>query len=192
MPVDSFEKNNFGWQVQQFRQQVEEWLELTLSNVPEPNPSLPPWLIKVAFWLILGLFFSWLVWQLFSRISPYLSSWRLQAEKLASQPNQVQAVELSVADWLRRSQELQLQGNYREACRALYMAMLQRLNDTKVVPHQPSRTDGEYLQLVRGLPQSQPYQTLLTIHEQLYFGNTAITSSMLERCQQAYREIEAT
>lgn len=190
MPADSFEKTNFNWQVQQLQQQVGEWLELTLSDVPQTNLSPPFWLMKIAFWLILGLFSVWLVWQV-RRIRPYLTSWRSQAEKLV-RSTQVQTVELSVADWLRRSQELQLQGNYREACRALYMAMLQRLNDSNVVPHQPSRTDGEYLQLVRGLPQSQPYQTLITIHEQSHFGNVTITSSMLERCQRAYREIETS
>lgn len=183
-----FEKTNFSWQVQQLRQQVEEWLELTLSNSPEPNLSPPPWLNKITFWLTLGLFSSWVVWQLFNRVKSFRL--RNQTEKLV-RLTQEQAVELSVAEWLRRSQGWQYQGNYREACRALYMAMLQRLNDTNIVPHQSSRTDGEYLQLVREFPQPRPYQTLITTHEQLYFGSATITLAMLERCQQAYREIES-
>jgi hypothetical protein len=69
--------------------------------------------------------------------------------------------------------------------------MLQQLNDAGIAPQQPSRTDGEYLQLTQDLPQQQSYQTLLAIHEQLCFGNVEISGSVFEECQEAYREIQA-
>jgi hypothetical protein len=73
------------------------------------------------------------------------------------------------------------------------MAMLQRLNDTGIVQHEPSRTDGEYLQLlIQQLPQPRPYQTLLMTHQQLCFSNVEASPSLFEQCQQAYREIEAS
>jgi hypothetical protein len=68
--------------------------------------------------------------------------------------------------------------------------MLQRLNDTGIVKDQPSRTDGEYLQLVQQLPQPQPYQTLLITHQELSFSNAEASPSLFDECQQAYREIE--
>ncbi|MEG4005235.1 hypothetical protein QUA41_00410 [Microcoleus sp. Pol11C1] len=52
---------------------------------------------------------------------------------------------MSVAKWLLRSQKLQQQGKYRQACRCLYLAALQPLNDAGTAIHQPSPTDGEYL-----------------------------------------------
>ncbi|MGB3204593.1 MAG: DUF4129 domain-containing protein, partial [Crinalium sp.] len=97
--------------------------------------------------------------------------------------------ELTVSDWLKRSQTFQRQGNYAEACRCLYMAMLQQLNDSGIVPHQPSRTDGEYLQLIQDLPQYRSYETLLTTHQKACFGNTEIRAVEFEQCQQAYRAI---
>jgi len=79
---------------------------------------------------------------------------------------------------------------YRQACRCLYMALLQRLDDAGTVVYQPSRTDGEYLQLIQQLPQPVPYETLIRIHEQLYFGNTEADASTFEQCQQAYQKIK--
>ncbi len=91
---------------------------------------------------------------------------------------------------LERSQQLYCQGNYREACRCLYLAILQHLHDTKVIIHKPSRTDGEYLQLLRSTVTSmQPYETLITTHEQSCFSDTEILSENYEQCRQAYREI---
>jgi hypothetical protein len=68
------------------------------------------------------------------------------------------------------------------------MATLQRLHDSAIAPHQPSRTDGEYLQLVQQLPQSQSYQALIATHEQLCF-NAEIVPENFSQCQQAYQEI---
>ncbi|MEG4349975.1 DUF4129 domain-containing protein [Microcoleus sp. LAD1_D3] len=62
---------------------------------------------------------------------------------------------------------MQQQGKYRQAYRCFYMALLQRLNDAGTVVYQPSRTDGEYLQLIEQLPQPAPYETLIKIHQQL-------------------------
>jgi len=35
-----------------------------------------------------------------------------------------------------------------------------------------------------------PYETLIRIHEQLYFGNTEADASTFEQCQQAYQQIK--
>ena len=56
--------------------------------------------------------------------------------------------------------------------------------------HQPSRTDGEYLQLIQQLPQPAPYETVIAIHQQLYFGNAEASQSTFEQCQQAYQQIK--
>ena len=200
MPIGSFEKTNWDWQLSQFQKQVGEWVELQFSRFESalPKSSWPRWLInapwlrellKAAVWLLLGLFLTWLGWQLWRLLKPYLYSLSsLSGAAGASATTRVN--ELSAQAWLQRSQECFRQGNYREACRCLYLAMLQRLNDTGIAPHQPSRTDGEYRQLVQQLPQSQSYQTLITTHEQLCFGNAEMKPETFDQCRQAYREIE--
>ena len=70
------------------------------------------------------------------------------------------------------------------------MAVLQRLNDAGTAVYQASRTDGEYLQLIQQLSQPAPYETVIAIHEKLYFGNMEADASTFEQCQQAYQQIK--
>lgn len=195
MTSGEFEKNSFGWQLSQLQQQASEWIELQLSrfgsNFPSLPPGLPGWgvnLFKAIAWLLLGLVLFWLVWQLWQVLKPYIYSFISPTTSKTRVTNQ--PTELTAQAWFARSQSYFNQGNYREACRCLYMAMLQRLHETRIAPHQIGRTDGEYLQLVNYLPDSQSYQTLITTHEQLCFGNAEILPETFEQCQQAYRQIE--
>jgi hypothetical protein len=202
MPTGSFEKNSLGWQMSQLLQRVGEWLELqTSGSTPNRQQESPPfWLdsvllemmAKVAFWLLLAWLLSWAALKIMRLLRPYIHSFTHQLTQPANQATKTPASELSVASWLERSQKFQQQANYREACICLYMAMLQRLHDSGIAKAQPSRTDGEYLQLVQQLPQPQPYQTLLTTHQRLCFSNTEASRSVFEQCEQAYREIEAS
>lgn len=197
MSADGFEKTNFGWQIQQLQQQFWEWLELKLSqNSPNlPNESLPSWLVdllwplfKAASWLIVGLVATWLLWQLWQVLRPYVQFLNFELRNAAAKPTPVK--DITAADWLQRSRQFYLDGNYGEAARCLYMAMLQRLHENGLISHQPSRTDGEYRQLTQTLPKQESYQVLLTTHEDLCFGNGEISSEIFDRCQQAYRKID--
>ncbi|HEY9652687.1 MAG TPA: DUF4129 domain-containing protein [Coleofasciculaceae cyanobacterium] len=197
MSMGSFEKNNLGWQLSQMRQRVGEWWELKTSQIL-PNMELPSWttspiletIIKVIFWVVLGLLIIWIVLQLGQLLYPYLYTLKNQGIQRTNSAIITPICELSVTDWWQRSQKFQQQGNYREACICLYRAMLQQLHDTGIAKHQVSRTDGEYLKVVQQLPQPSPYQTLLTIHQQLCFSKTEASPRMFEQCQQAYRDIK--
>lgn len=201
MSRGSFEKDSLGWQLQQLQQRVGEWWELQTSRFsPDiPNASLPSWwnspilrtIVKAATWAIAIFLVIWVGWQLWRRLQPYVYSLTQQLNQSDEKATKTPAKELSVDSWLQRSQKFQQQSNYSEACRCLYMAMLQRLNDKGIALHELSRTDGEYLKLVRQLPKPKPYQTLLMTHQRLCFSKTEASSSVYERCQQAYREIEA-
>ncbi len=71
------------------------------------------------------------------------------------------------------------------------MAALQRLSDSNLIRQEPSRTDGEYLQLVQEFASSHPYQLLIQTHERLWFSQDAASAEEVDRCWQAYREIES-
>ncbi|BAY26074.1 hypothetical protein NIES2100_58850 [Calothrix sp. NIES-2100] len=199
MSTDTFEKNSWDWQLSQLQQQAGEWIEYEFSRfesaLPQwpPGWSISPWLgrvLNLLFWLVVGLFLVWLVWRLWREFRPYVYSWLSRTGNYDATNPTIISHEFSVGLLLARSQQFYRQGNYREACRCLYLAMLQHLHDTSVVRHQPSRTDGEYLQLLRSsVTPIQPYETLITTHEQLCFGNAEILPENYEHCQQAYREI---
>lgn len=203
MAAGSYEKTNLGWRIQQSLQQFSEWLELTFFK-PQPSrpvaeTSTPAWLEILGEWLLKGI--AWILavvllvlfvqWA-YQQIQLYLKGQAVDQRVANRRVTQPKINDLSVAGWLQRSQEWQRQGNYREACRALYMAMLQRLHDAKLVPHELSRTDGEYRQVVQTLPQAQLYETLIAAHEQLCFGDAAISLETFNQCQRAYREIESS
>lgn len=198
MTAGSFEKNGIGWQLGQLQRRIGEWLELKFSQTL-PNGSLPSWLdsplvkqiARIAFWVIVGLLVAWAVWQIWRLLRPYFYTLTNPLGQLDNKATKPSASELSIAAWLQKAQKFQQQGNYHEACLCLYQAMLQRLNDKELAPHQPSRTDGEYLQLVQQFPQPKPYQVLLATHQRLCFSNAEATRSLFDQCQQAYREIEA-
>ncbi len=200
MTKESFEKDNWSWQLQKLQQQMSEWWELqlkklNLDRLGVPNPSEKEW---SALWqtlrpfliILLILLVIWAAWQIWQQ-------WRFYFKRLNSQFNQANESlkdraekQSSVEIWLKRSQNFQQQRNYYQACRCLYFAMLQQLHDSAIIPHQASRTDEEYRLLILQLPQPDAYETLLKIHQKLCFGYQTASANLLSECQQAYRQIE--
>ena len=185
----AFQKDSLGWQLELWQQKISEWFEYQLTN-NAPKDINFPWHDSL-YWIVLGILFSYLAFKFWQWFEPYLARFNLKLTQVVTPKPQEKSNRVSIAQWLRRSQQYQQQGNYREACLCLYQAMLQHLNDSSLAPHQSSRTDGEYRAIVKSLAQPQPYQVLLLIHEQLSFGYREASISVLEKCQQAYREIEA-
>ena len=191
MATGAFEKDSIGWRFQQLLQRGGEWWELQLQkwfkDIPNPNVI---WVIVIFVMFILLVFLLiWLGWRLWQWLDPYIQ--RIGTQISQSIENKAQT-EISVAGWLKRSAQFQQRGNYSQACRCLYLAMLQRLHDSGLILHQDSRTDGEYLYLIQQLPQPDPYETLLITHQQLCFADRSASLSLLEECQQAYQQIDLT
>ncbi len=186
------EKTSWRWQLEQLQQQVGEWIEVKLrSDDRDLNLDIfPPWLgpllIRLVWLILAGL----VIWFGYRIIYPYWQRWVSQNDRskltLDRSPEKV----YTVAELLAQSQQFQTDGDYTQASRWLYLAMLQRLNDTNLIPHQFSRTDREYLQLLRTVPVVNVGEILVSIHEQLHFGDRAISSADFDRCQQAYQQIE--
>lgn len=195
MAAEQFQKSDFNWQLQQFFRQVGEWIELRFPqfqppNVPDaPNWAFPSWWLEAGFWTIVGLFVLWLGLQIYLAVRSYLTRNQAQMAKFFDRASTAEK-ERTIAQWVKAAQEFQQQGNYREASRALYIAMLQRLNETKLIPGDQSRTDREYSRLVQLLPQAESYQMLLETHELLYFSNAPISAELFDQVQRAYGNIE--
>lgn len=188
----TFEQNSLNWQVQQGTQRFTEWIEeLLVSNAANNGnevPQVPEWLLKGLFWFMVLGAIGWAGWQLYQLLRPYwVNYWRLQTRERWEEPPPTWK---TAAEWLRQARAAQQQGNYREACRALYMATLQQLNDRGIILQETSRTDGEYLTLVQGLNLPPPYRVLIRTHERLCFDRVSISSEVYDRCWQAYQEIE--
>lgn len=195
----TFDKDSLGWQIQLLQMRFAEWLDRIFQPKPDQDMKVPQWgipdwlarlLLEGLFWLMVFAVIGWAGWLIFKAISPYLGlDWLPRRQK--QRHSNIVEESLSVSEWLQRSQAFAQRGNYREACRALYQAALQKLDERELILNQASRTDGEYISLLQTLPNSQPYETLINTHERICFSQTPITKENFVHCEQAYREIES-
>jgi Domain of unknown function (DUF4129) len=192
----SAEKTSWRWQLEQLQQQLGEWIEVKFrSNDQDLHiDAFPPWLggllVRLTWLVLAGL----VIWFGYRVIYPYLQQWIYGRNRSPSPPASTPASTpvqvFTVGELLAKSQQFQRDGDYTQASRWLYLAMLQRLNDADLIPHQFSRTDRQYMQLLRAIPIVDVGEILVSIHEQLHFGNRQIAIEDFDRCQQAYRQIE--
>jgi hypothetical protein len=189
----SAEKTSWRWQLEQLQQQFGEWIEVKLRSDDRDLQvdAFPPWLgailVKLTWLVLAGL----IIWFGYRVIYPYLREWFDKNRRSKSQLDLVPVKVYTVVELLAKSQQFQRDGDYTQASRWLYLAMLQRLNDANLIPHQFSRTDREYVQLLRSVPIINVGEILVSIHEQLHFGDRQIAIEDFDRCQQAYQQIES-
>ncbi len=176
--------------------QLQQWLQAESATDSEP----PAWLEALLLWgvrvLAIGLLAGLLVW-----------GWRYcqrrwrRPRPAAVRPLQ-RPVETSrtVAQWLAMAQQAQRQQDYTAALRALYMALLQQLDERGwLIPH-PSGTDQEYLQQLdawlalhreQSVDMAQHWRQIIQAHEQAYYGAQPVEAALFNQCQQAYQTLSA-
>lgn len=193
-----FKQNSLVWRSHLLQQRIQEWWELQSSRLADNTPDVPildldaEWLrlvVKFLLWSITAAILVWLTWQLWLLFRPYIRTWQKQQQQSRQLSNQQTVIELSIDEWLERSQDFQKQRDYRQAIFCLYQAMLQQLSDRDIIPNLSSRTDREYLKLIQQsqISPSQSYQLLLNTHEQLCFTNQDPDESLWQQCQQAFQ-----
>ncbi|MGA7933539.1 MAG: DUF4129 domain-containing protein [Kovacikia sp.] len=190
MTSASFETTNLSWQIQQLQQRLGEGIEKLFAPIGVAPVGAPPeWLIKTVFWAVSLVLIGWASRQLYSLLRAYFHP-SVFTDLASDSSTQLPHPALTADQWLQRSRTFARQGNYREACRSLYLAALQRLNDKQLIAQESSRTDGEYRHLLQEISHAPPYQLLIDTHERLCFGNAEISAETFDQCQQAYGEIE--
>lgn len=72
----------------------------------------------------------------------------------------------------KEAEKLALAADFRGACRALYLSLLQDMHEKSVAAFAPAKTNYEYRYLLAGFPQLQSsFMQLAEIIEQVWFGN---------------------
>ncbi|BAC09079.1 DUF4129 domain-containing protein [Thermosynechococcus vestitus] len=195
--------DNLRWQSDRQWQQVRETLEYTFLQLfrqqTEPfwqdSPSLEAWLRWFLQGVLLmglggGLYFLgrslWRWWQRRSR-----SSSPTALSTLGERPRPVR-------EWLELAQNLEWAGDYRGACRALYMALLYRLQAAGWLRLQTHWTNDDYLRELQRLFQlgersptvGRSIQHLFQVHSRTYYGAEPVDAQTLASCQAAYFEVE--
>lgn len=189
------QNSTLGWQtrllMQRLGESIERWLSGEAPTGDFPTEfNLPPWVGTVLLWTAVtatALCIAWIVYQIIvyrlaNRVAPPPT--QSLTPILETEPHR------TAAEWLTEAKRLEQAGDWRGACRALYMAALQTLSDRGWIPALPSRTDGEYLGALRQVTQPRPYQLLIRTHERGQFSDESLTAENLQRCRRAYQEIE--
>jgi hypothetical protein len=183
----TFQKTSWGWQLAQAQHRWGEWLQVKLSLLL-PGQAIPAWFLTALGYLIYFLLLLGIVWVIYQIWRWYQR--QQDRRRPISSPAIVSLRTSTIPELLAASHQWQLRHNYSEACRCLYLAMLQRLNDARLIPHQNSRTDREYAALLQQLPALQDSTVLLRTHEQLQFADRSISAAVFDSCQQAYQQLD--
>lgn len=204
MFVATYRTTSLGWETRKLLSRFNQWVSYQGEQTDIDAPDLPQWswpeeIARVLSWVVLAGLTLWLCWLLYKALEPLVRAWwEREQHWLSLGANKAPAAETySVGHWMRLAQQAVKQGNYKEACRALYRATLQQLHDTQTLLHDPSRTDGEYLETLRkklspGGSLPRPYQLLIGTHERLVFGSAIASAEMFKRCRRAYEEVAKT
>ena len=194
MSSPNFEKTNPAWDLRLWQQQSSEWFERILSSwqpidsPDNPNPVQPPpiptqfW--TLVFWLLVLALITTIVWNLYPIVQRIIT--QSQPERLpASVPSPIDRTQIQ---WLQQAKKAQGKGDYTQACRALYFAMITRLQDQTFLSKDPSLTNGEYRHLLK--TRSPAYRTLINAHDESLYTDRPMTQDRYAECDRAYRDID--
>ena len=195
MPPPNFEKTNPAWNLRLWQQRSSEWFERILSSWqpsdssdspdnPVQPPTIPAQLWTVIFWLLVLALITIIVWNLYPIVQRILTKAQPQGP-LAPSPN---LIDRTQNQWLQQAKKAQSQGDYTQACRALYFAMITRLQDQTLLSKDPSLTNGEYRHLLK--TRSSAYRTLINAHDESLYTDRPITQDRYAECDRAYRDID--
>ena len=193
-----FKQDSIRWKIELLGQRIQEWWEVFISQLADNTPDIPQWnldaewirqLIKLLLWSIIAAILVWLTWQLWLLFRPYWIEWQKPRSRLSNVASTEPEIKLSVNEWIVKSQYYQQQRDYRQAIFCLYQATIQELSDRNIIPILSSRTNREYLTLIKKsqLKNLSSYELLLNTHEKLCFSERDASQSLWEQCQQAYQ-----
>ncbi|MEI7578064.1 MAG: DUF4129 domain-containing protein [Armatimonadota bacterium] len=100
---------------------------------------------------------------------------------------------LSEDEYLKNADDLIAQGRFREACRALYLATLVRLDAARIARLEPTQTNWEHLRRVetsRTKPEGLDFRTPTKLFDHAWYGYAARSATDVEPFRRAYLDIK--
>ena len=197
-------QDRINWEIQNGFRRTGEWFEwqweqLSRRNDLEIQPP-PSWFDSLLLGLVRGLGILILLILATWGIRRLIAWWRRRRALAASAVEgntQNLSPQWHIDDWLALARQAQVQEDYAEACRALYMALLLRFEQTGYVLRSPAFTDGEYLQTLsslwalkaKPLPLQTAWRQIFLTHEQSYYGAQPVTAQTYHDCERAYQTL---
>ncbi len=182
--------------VERILERLKNWLDQNQKNDTRDPVDFPdlPWLgglLKGLMYVILAVAIGLLIW--------LLTKLRLMSETRKAKSRggggilEEGEVLLSEDEYLLNADDLIAQGRFREACRALYLASLVRLDSARVARLEPTQTNWEHLRRVeanRNKPEGLDFRTPTKLFDHAWYGYTARSAADVEPFRQAYLSIK--
>ncbi|HLV81479.1 MAG TPA: DUF4129 domain-containing protein [Chthonomonadaceae bacterium] len=94
--------------------------------------------------------------------------------------------------WLQQAQRYAAESDYRRAFRAVFLAILAHLHRAGAIEYDRSRTNGDYLRMLRGKGLRALYEALRPLTAEFdirWYGHRATAEEDYQRCRRAYEQV---
>lgn len=99
--------------------------------------------------------------------------------------------ELNASGWKEEADKLARTGEYRGACRALYLSLLQALDENKIAIFAPAKTNYEYRYLLAKHPEIRDgFASVADVVELVWFGNKTAGQEDYKACLMQVNDLE--
>lgn len=150
-----------------------------------PADGVSTFALKFILIIIVLVILIYFVLQLISR--PH----RVVAPRLQQEKEERELIERKdYFAFYKKAVEIGKKGDYLEAVRTLYMALLILLDSKQVIVYHPWLTNFEYRQAVKGCPFSARFEAVTRLFDTVYYGARNATGSDFSRVMEAFTEIE--
>lgn len=196
------------WQAENSVRQTREWVEFQwqrLGNWVWGNEAAslntPTWWGDILLWIARVLAVLIALWVL-RALYQQLKGWRRWFSKKIALSDAIQqplvADHTTVQDWLQQAIQAQKKGDYAKGCRAFYMALLLRLEETGWIYRDHAFTNQEYLRRLESqwVLKAKParlqttWRQIFQVHDASYYGAKSVTPETFQSCQQAYETLD--
>ncbi len=165
---------------------------------PAPGSGAGERFFWVVYALLVGVLILLLAW-LLTRIARRLSERRADAapRKRPTVSSQVvepeETVEADPQSWLETARQYAESGDYRRAYRAVFLAILIRLDRAGAIHFDRARTNGEYLRALRSRPSLLAlFRPLARDFDARWYGSAPVTEQDYHRLLGSYAAVSGT
>ena len=163
-----------------------DWLESIFPKLDIQASGFGDNIINFVSWGLIVLFLIVLLIVLVKLVENYRKK---EKEELISLIN-IETGKLDSHSWIDLARNTAAKAQYREACRAVYMALIFNLDENGVIKYDNAKTNLEYLQVVKTNTELYtPLKQVVTVFEYLWYGKHAGTSSDYEMCIDFYKKV---
>jgi len=147
---DSGAREGSNWIAQAF-EAIARWLQRDRApRAPNINPPMFGGLGQGLIYVVWGILFGLLAAFLYFAFRHF--SWRSQLRRRARAILDDDEPDYSLDEWLQKAEELEAQGRYREAVRALYLACLIRFDEARIARFVRGETNWEHFRRIEQSP----------------------------------------